>query len=283
MIPDIFVEKWRQNVPWKTHAMVEQDLIISRALVCLYSDPTISNSLVFRGGTALNKLFLKPPARYSEDLDFVQKRAEPIGDTLSAIRNALGPWLGEPKRKITERGAKLIYKYTSIDGSPAKLKIEINTTEHFQVLDLLKIPYTVISEWFSGECNVETYQLEELMATKLRALYQRRKGRDLFDLWWVSSKNQIDGAKMIDIFNKYCQSDNRIIFRDLFCENLEQKRTNKDFQTDMHVLLPLDFEWSFEDTFQYVLHNIISKIQDKTSSDLKQNKEEFEETVIEII
>lgn len=281
MIPDIFVEKWRQHVPWKTPAMVEQDLIISRALICLFSEPKISNTLVFRGGTALNKLFLKPPARYSEDIDFVQKRAEPIGETLSAIRNALSPWLGEPKRKITERGAKLIYKYTSIDGSPAKLKIEINTTEHFQVLDLLQIPYSITSGWFSGECHIETYQLEELIATKLRALYQRRKGRDLFDLWWVSTNNQIDHPKMIDIFRKYCQNDNRIIFKDLFYENLEQKRTNQDFQTDMHVLLPVDSKWNFEEAFEYVLHNIINKIPDKTSFDSKKIIDEFERSAIE--
>src|SRR5260221_14747696 len=107
MIPKIFVEKWRQNVPWQTLAMVEQDLIISRALVCLYNDPKVKQSLVFRGGTALNKLFIQPPARYSEDIDFVQRRAEPIGETISAIRRALDSWLGEPKRKLTERDAKL--------------------------------------------------------------------------------------------------------------------------------------------------------------------------------
>ena len=105
--------------------MIEQDLIISRALVCLYSDPKIRDSLVFRGGTALNKLFINPPSRFSENIDFVQKRSEPIGETLSAIRRVLEPWLGEPKRKITERGIKMIYKYTSVDGLPVKLKIEL--------------------------------------------------------------------------------------------------------------------------------------------------------------
>lgn len=72
MIPRIFIEQWQQqNVPWQTIAMIEHDLIISKALVCLYNDPKIKDSLVFRGGTALNKLFIQPPARYSEDLDFV--------------------------------------------------------------------------------------------------------------------------------------------------------------------------------------------------------------------
>lgn len=102
MIPESFIERWRFNAKWQTLDMNEQDLVISRVLVCLYNDPKIKNSLVLRGGTALNKLFIKPPARYSEDLDFVQKTAEPIGSTIDTIRELLKPWLGEPKRKITE-------------------------------------------------------------------------------------------------------------------------------------------------------------------------------------
>lgn len=98
-------------------------MIISRALVDLYNDPHVKDALVFRGGTALNKLFIKPPARYSEDIDFVQKRAEPIGKTIDAIRNLLKPWLGDPAWKITQRSAKLIYKYEAINQMPAKLKI----------------------------------------------------------------------------------------------------------------------------------------------------------------
>ncbi|MGH2469017.1 MAG: nucleotidyl transferase AbiEii/AbiGii toxin family protein [Chloroflexota bacterium] len=38
------------------------------------------------------------------------------------------------------------------------------------------------SPWFTGSADVPTFALEELLGTKLRALYQRRKGRDLFDL-----------------------------------------------------------------------------------------------------
>jgi predicted nucleotidyltransferase component of viral defense system len=143
MIPESFIEKWRQYAKWKTPAQVEQDLVISRALADLYNDPHVSEALVFRGGTALNKLFLKPPSRYSEDIDFVQKNAEPISRTIDAIREILKPWLGEPKWKITQRSAKLIYKYEAINKLPAKLKVEINTTEHFQVLPLRREEFNV--------------------------------------------------------------------------------------------------------------------------------------------
>jgi predicted nucleotidyltransferase component of viral defense system len=166
MIPENFIEKWRQYVKWQTPAQVEQDLIISRALTDLYNDPHVSEALVFRGGTALNKLFLKPPSRYSEDIDFVQKNADPIGQTIDAIRAILKPWLGDPKWKITQRSAKLIYKYEAINKLPAKLKIEINTTEHFQVLPLRSEEFNVNSDWWSGNAKIATYEIDELMATE---------------------------------------------------------------------------------------------------------------------
>ncbi len=216
MIPQPYIERWRKNAPWQTLAMIEQDLLISRALAELYQQEKVQNGLAFRGGTALNKLFLQPPSRYSEDIDFVQITAEPIGDTITSIRKALDHWLGEPKRKITERSVKLIYRYQAIDDSPAKLKIEINTTEHFQVEPLQYFDFSVDSDWFQGQAMITTYQLNELMATKLRALYQRRKGRDLFDLWHVLDQKLIDPQKVITIFEKYCEENNGNITRALF-------------------------------------------------------------------
>jgi len=258
MIPESFVERWRVNAKWQNPTQVEQDLIISRALVCLYNDPHVADSLVFRGGTALNKLFIKPPARYSEDIDFVQKRAEPIGSIIDRIRELLKPWLEAPKWKITERGAKLIYQYQAISGLSAKLKIEINTTEHFQVLPLKYEPYAVESEWFSGSCNIVTYEFAELIATKLRALYQRRKGRDLFDLWYVFKQDLVSLPLVIDIFTKYCAKDDIKISKELFQKNMELKKLNRDFQIDMHVLLPYQTAWNFEEAFDFVQDHIIS-------------------------
>lgn len=42
------------------------------------------------------------------------------------------------------------------------------------------------------------------MATKLRALYRRRKGRDLFDVWYVADRNLINLNRVSDIFHQYC-------------------------------------------------------------------------------
>ena len=72
MIETFYLDEWRQQRPWPRLLQVEQDLLISRVLVELYQCPKIRETLVFRGGTALNKLYFNPPMRYSEDIDLVQ-------------------------------------------------------------------------------------------------------------------------------------------------------------------------------------------------------------------
>ena len=71
MIPKDFITAWRTKAPWLQDAQVEQDLVISRAVVEMFRVPEIAARPAFRGGTALYKLHL-PVARYSEDIDLVQ-------------------------------------------------------------------------------------------------------------------------------------------------------------------------------------------------------------------
>lgn len=260
MIPESFIEEWKTNVPWQTLAMVEQDIVISRALIELYNHPKVSDSLIFRGGTALNKLYINPPSRYSEDIDLVQIKSEPIGKILDVIRSVLDSWLGKPNRNLTERSAKLIYKFESVDRITSKLKIEINTTEHFHVQKPKAVSFSMDSEWFSGNTQIITYELEELIATKLRALYQRRKGRDLFDLWLVLKQNLVDANKVIAIFKKYCSHNNQIITRNLFEQNLVQKRNHRDFAVDIKPLLAQEANWDPAEAFELINEKIISRL-----------------------
>ena len=261
MISNNYITEWEEMVaPWRAKTMVEQDLIISRALVDLYNNPLIKTNLIFRGGTALNKIYISPPARYSEDIDFVQITIGPIGPIIDAIRACLASWLGEPIRKITTRSAKLIYKYPDLNGTSTKLKLEINTTEHFNVLDLQYVPYSLNSSWYSGDTIISTYTLEELIATKLRALYQRRKGRDLFDLWLVLDRDLINVEIMINIFTKYCIHNNEPISKTDFIQNLENKKDHPDFKIDMHSLLKPNILWDFQKAYNVVQAKIIDKL-----------------------
>jgi predicted nucleotidyltransferase component of viral defense system len=84
MIPENYLREWKEHAPWKTDGMVEQDLLICRCLVMLFSDPVLSRHLAFRGGTALHKIHLAPAWRYSEDIDLVQIEGGPIGQIFDA-------------------------------------------------------------------------------------------------------------------------------------------------------------------------------------------------------
>ena len=116
------------------------------------------------------------------------------------------------------------------------------------------------SEWYNSSCNIVTYQLSELIATKLRALYQRRKGRDLFDIWYVIKRDLVKIEEVIDIFQRYCANDGVKISRELFQKNIELKKLNKDFQVDMQVLLPHKTEWDFETAYNFVLDKVVNKL-----------------------
>lgn len=72
MIDRASIQEWSAQVPWKDNVQIEQDLLISRALVTIFNDEFLASQLAFRGGTALHKLYMSPQPRYSEDIDLVQ-------------------------------------------------------------------------------------------------------------------------------------------------------------------------------------------------------------------
>jgi predicted nucleotidyltransferase component of viral defense system len=72
VIPAMNIIAWGNVAPWAEQRQVEQDLMISRAVVELFSDDFLKEELCFRGGTALNKLHFPAPLRYSEDIDLVR-------------------------------------------------------------------------------------------------------------------------------------------------------------------------------------------------------------------
>ena len=245
MIPRDYITEWRTEAPWVRNDQVEQDLVISRALVEIFSQPVLHDSLAFRGGTALYKLHLKPAARYSEDIDLVQTRSEPAGATMDALRAVLDPWLGEPKWKQTEGRVTFVYRFDSEDvpSLPLKLKIEINTREHFSVFGLKDVPFTVSSRWFAGACKIQTYELDELLGTKLRALYQRKAGRDLFDLAVGLVVAKTDPERIATAFLNYMDHGGYRITRALFEQNLAEKMADAEFLADISPLLSDGYTW----------------------------------------
>jgi predicted nucleotidyltransferase component of viral defense system len=212
------ITAWRGKAPWFSDAQVEQDLV--------FSDPLLGAQLALRGGTALHKLYLRPATRYSEDIDLVHTRAGPIGPVLTALHARLDSWLGEPRRKQAQGGVSLIYRFDSEipPVTPLRLKIEINSREHFSVCGFVRQRFDVDSPWFTAGAELLTYSLEELLGTKLRALYQRKDGRDLYDLATTLRKAAVlDVSKTVQCFLEYMSRAGARISRAEFEANFLSK------------------------------------------------------------
>jgi hypothetical protein len=89
LIPDGFVQVWLLESPWPDPRQVQQDLIIARALHDLFNHPGLQGRFAFRGGTAIHKLLMPAPLRYSEDFDLTHLQPGPIKLLLQAISYAL--------------------------------------------------------------------------------------------------------------------------------------------------------------------------------------------------
>ena len=260
MIPQDYITQWRERAPWSEDFQVEQDLVISRALVAMFSDPVLAGALAFRGGTALYKLYLTPPVRYSEDIDLVQVEPGPAGPLMDRLRNALDPWLGEARWKQSRGRVTFGYRFLSEDvpAMRLRLKVEINTREHFAVLGFARRAFSVESRWYSGRAEIGTFELDELLATKLRALYQRRKGRDLFDLAMGLADGRSDAGRIAAAFREYMDREGAPVTRAIFGRNLAGKIGDAQFNADMSALLRPGFEWRPVEAARTVSEGLIS-------------------------
>jgi len=260
MIPQAYITEWSNNVPWQTNEQVEQDLVICRALVEIFKDDFLADSLAFRGGTALHKLYLQPQPRYSEDIDLVQVRAEPIKETIQHLQKALS-FLGKSNVTPRKDNNTVYYRFES-EFPPVqkmKLKIETNCREHFSILGWEKKLFNVKSEWFKGECQLTTYKLEELLGTKLRALYQRRKGRDLFDLWKALTTSDTNPDLIIKCYKEYMKFslEKPIPTKKEFLMQMDAKRADAEFLGDTVALLRPDEKYNQDEAFDLVTKHLI--------------------------
>lgn len=260
MIPRAYTTAWRATAPWIDDDLVEQDLVLSRALVELFSEPAIAEACAFRGGTALTKLHLQVPLRYSEDIDLVQVVPGGVRGLIQAIQARLDPWLGSPKTSQADAGTTMVYAFESESESRIRrrLKIEINTREHVAHLGYRRVAFAVDNPWFTGRALVNTFCIEELLATKLRALYQRKKGRDLFDLWIATTQLDVRLDDVVSCFARY--TEKTPISRAQFERNLADKFADPRFAADIQPLLAPSVVFEPSIAQRHVLERLVARL-----------------------
>jgi len=250
---------WREHAPWPRDFQVEQDLLLTRAMAEIFSDPFLSSQLAMRGGTVLHKVHLAPAARYSEDVDLVLVGERPEGHVKRALRRVLAPILGEPHTSVTRdlgqrvrnwmRPSRVIrqeYRYRPTVGGPpeAKIKIEVNCNERtpfFEIVDLdFPLPPVVGNR---ETVTLRSYDLDEMLGTKMRALLQREQGRDLFDLWWAITPLRPENADLVQprrvvaAFTDYMAREGNAVTRDSCDDELRRKLERHSFREDVASML----------------------------------------------
>jgi predicted nucleotidyltransferase component of viral defense system len=263
MIPVPFITEWSEKAPWVANSFVEQDLIITRALTDIFADEFLSKELAFRGGTALHKLYLSPQPRYSEDIDLVQINPGPIKPILFRLGEVLS-YLPDKVIKQKRYNNTMLFRIQS-EVPPVvqlRIKVEINCYEHFNELGLVQVPFSFNNRWASGSCNITTYKLEELLGTKMRALYQRKKGRDLFDLAYALENAEINTDEVVRCYRRYIGfvAGTPPTYKQ-FMLNMEEKMNDPEFLGDTTGLLRPGLTFDPQPSWEKVHNEFITKLR----------------------
>jgi predicted nucleotidyltransferase component of viral defense system len=262
-------------VPWSTQHQVEQDLLLCRAMVALFDDVFLSSQIAMRGGTLLHKVHLAPASRYSEDIDLVVVGTRPEEHIRRAVRRVLTDVLGTPKAFVWDtiklalrntvkpsRVLRMTYSIPSIieSGRMLDIVVEANVTERKPHLSVVEIPFSFPFRDKPVRTQIKGYDIHEMLGTKMRAMFQRKRGRDLFDLYWALTKSTslVDPPAIIESFQHYMKQEGTKAGRAEFVGILEAHLKDRGFCSDMEPLLRSGISYDPQSAGSYIKTNLLS-------------------------
>ncbi|MCL1861222.1 MAG: nucleotidyl transferase AbiEii/AbiGii toxin family protein [Proteobacteria bacterium] len=259
MILQTHLTAWQAHAPWPKRSQIEQDLRLSRGVAAIFSDPVLGEHLAMRGGTILHKAHLAPAMRYSEDIDLVLVKAMEADALDQHLRRVLTPVLGRPTdsliadawlaiRNVLQPSKILRTAYRFIPLGLQReetIKVEVNLNESKSLYPLVSVKIdTLDDEGESLRAEVCSYDINEMLGTKMRALMQRTQGRDLFDLFHAVQLSEadltpypVDSAKAMEAFTWYLEKEGTRLGRNEANELLDVRLGNSAFRRDMDTLL----------------------------------------------
>lgn len=264
-------------VPWAAQYQVEQDLLLCRTMVALFDDKFLSSQIAMRGGTLLHKVHLAPAVRYSEDIDLVVIGTRPAEHIRRAIRRVLTEVLGAPKTSVWDtltlairntvkpsRVLRMTYSARSIIESNRTLEIvlEANVTERKPHRAVVEMPFSFPFRDKAVQTRVRGFDIHEMLGTKLRALFQRKRGRDLFDLYWALTRSptSVDPVAVIASFQHYLKQEGTKAGRAAFVAILEAHLKDRGFCSDVQPLLRTGIAYDPQAAGGYVRTHLLNRL-----------------------
>ncbi|MDE0854879.1 MAG: nucleotidyl transferase AbiEii/AbiGii toxin family protein [Nevskia sp.] len=250
---------WQGHAPWPKRSQIEQDLRLSRGVAAIFADSVLREHLAMRGGTVLHKAHLAPAARYSEDIDLVLVKTMDTQTLEQHLRRALTPVLGTPSDSIfadawlairnvarPSRILRISFKFVPLGlRREETIKVEVNLNESRSLYPLVDVQLNTLDN--DGDLQpavARSYDINEMLGTKTRALMQREQGRDLFDLchaWQLSQAGNtpfpVDGRKAMEAFAWYLKQEGTQIGTAEANARLDARLRKDGFRRDMDTLL----------------------------------------------
>lgn len=199
-------------------AVIERDYALSWILKGIF-ESDLADCLVFKGGTALRKVYFKD-YRFSEDLDFTLAKPVVLADLKSTLaevcrnihsESGLELNLADLKPTNFETGKEAFEgKIEYIGprqhrGNPSRIKLDLTAYEEI-ILPPITLP---LIHGYSDSCKagISAYLLEEILAEKLRTIIQRAYPRDLYDAWYILKfhRDKIDIDRLIPTYLQKCE------------------------------------------------------------------------------
>ena len=260
--------------PWAAQYQVEQDLLLCRTMAALFGDKFLSSQVAMRGGTLLHKVHLAPAARYSEDVDLVLVGSRPADHVRRAIRRVLTDVLGTPTASVWDtlklairntvkpsRVLRMTYSARSIiePNRILGLVVAANVTERKPHRAVVEMPFGFPFRNKVVQTQIKGFDVHEMLGTKMRALFQRKRGRDLFDLYWALTQSPapLDPARITASFEHYLNQEGRKAGRAQFIRILNEHLKDRGFCSDMRPLLRAGITYDPQVAGRYVKTHLL--------------------------
>lgn len=196
-------------------ALLEKDYVLGWALYGI-SQCSLGEKLAFKGGTALSKVFFPSAWRISEDLDFTSVGEMDTRMWVKALREEVPSLVGERSRiafsvkgepHVLTHFMQLRLRYAGpISQLGNTVKVEICKESFLGDVEVIKVPRQAYPDY--PDFKVQAYTLDNILAEKLRAILQRGKIRDYYDVWKLTRSRRFDGHKILGMFQQKCEGKN---------------------------------------------------------------------------